>query len=315
MLLGGRREFVKTTILACGGIVTSTTLLGKGLAGSGLSALARTQILHDATNERIWACWIGQSTVLIKLGDTWVLTDPVFADVVGLNILGVRIGPRRILPPAIALDELPKPDLILLSHAHMDHMDTWTLEKIADKWPGEVSVLTASNTKDILVDLPWRTCDEIDWGEKATIHGLSVRALQVQHNGWRFPGERCRSNGYKRTGRSYNGYEIEFEGIRIVFGGDTAFTNEFRSVAKEVDLAIMPIGSYEGYAPFHCNPEEALAMANMMKARSIMPIHHLTFRQSAEPLREPLTRLIKALDGGSMHVAARLPGNTYRYTA
>jgi len=315
MLSGGRRDFVKTAIQACGGIVTSTALHSKGLVDSGLNALVTRQILHEAQNERVWACWIGQSSVLIKLGNTWVLTDPVFADVVGLNILGVRIGPRRILPPAIALHELPKPDLILLSHAHMDHMDRWTLENIAERWPNEISVLTASNTRDVIMDLPWLSCEEIDWGETTTLRGLSVRALQVQHNGWRLPGERCRSNGFRRTGRSYNGYEIEFEGIRIVFGGDTAFTNEFKTISREVDLAIMPIGSYEGYAAYHCNPEEAVAMANMMKARSIMPIHHLTFRQSSEPVREPLARLIKAIDGGSVHIAARLPGSTYRYTA
>jgi L-ascorbate metabolism protein UlaG (beta-lactamase superfamily) len=101
--------------------------------------------------------------------------------------------------------------------------------------------------------------------------------------------------------------------MRIVFGGDTAYTTEFKTVRPNVDLAIMPIGSYEGYSAFHCNPEEALAMSELMKARAIMPIHHLTFKQSPEPIREPLARLLRATDRSRMHIAARLPGSTYKH--
>jgi L-ascorbate metabolism protein UlaG (beta-lactamase superfamily) len=311
----GRREFVRTVLMASGGILTTAQAFSKGLAEPIQGSGSGGAILNDAGDERVWACWVGHSTVLIKLGELWLLTDPVFADVVGLNILGLRIGPRRILPPAIGLDEIPKPDIVLLSHAHMDHTDRWTLEKLTTMWPNQIAVLSALNTTDVINDLPWLSCQEIDWGESTSISGVAIRALEVRHNGGRFPGERCRSNGYKRTGRSYNGYEIEYEGARIVFGGDTAYTDAFRNVRSEVDLAIMPIGSYEGYPAFHCNPEEALAMSMMMCARAVMPIHHLTFRQSPEPIREPLARLLRAADTNRLHVAAKLPGNTYRYTA
>jgi L-ascorbate metabolism protein UlaG (beta-lactamase superfamily) len=311
----GRREFVKTVLLASGAFVTTTQSFGRGLADPTPHSGSGGAILHGAGNERVWACWVGHSTVLIKLGESWLLTDPVFADVVGLNILGLRIGPRRILPPAIGLDEIPRPDIILLSHAHMDHMDRWTLEKLSSMWPNQIAVLSATHTVDVINDLPWKSCEEIDWGETTSISGITIRALEVRHNGWRFPGEPCRSNGFKRTGRSYNGYEIEYEGARIVFGGDTAYTDAFRSVQPEIDLAIMPIGSYEGYSAFHCNPEEALAMSMMMHARAVMPIHHLTFRQSPEPIREPLARLIRAADTNKLHIAAKLPGNTYKYSA
>lgn len=310
-----RREFVRTALLLSGGILTAPHALAKGLGEPQHVQGGASPRIEDAEDQPIWACWIGQSTVLIKLGEQWVLTDPVFADVVGLNILGLRIGPRRILPPALTLDEIPRPDIILVSHAHMDHMDSWTLERITEKWPNQIDLLTAVNTLDVVGDLAWKSANEIDWGETTTFADVTVRALQVNHNGWRFPGERCRSLGYRTTGRSYNGYEIEFQGARIVFGGDTAYTEAFRNVRPGIDLAIMPIGSYEGYTHQHCNPEEAIAMTLMMSARAIMPVHHLTFRQSAEPLREPLARLQKALYSEHMHLAARLPGSTYRYTA
>lgn len=310
----GRREFVKTSLLVSGAILTAPHVFAKGLGEPQHESERLCPRIEESEDQPVWACWIGHSTVLIKLGEQWVLTDPVFADVVGLNILGLRIGPRRILPPALTLEEIPRPDLVLLSHAHMDHMDAWTLERLTEKWPGQIDMLTATNTLDIVGDLAWRSAHEIDWEETTTISDITIRALQVNHNGWRFPGERCRSLGYQRTGRSYNGYEIEYQGARIVFGGDTAYTEAFRSVRTGVDLAIMPIGSYEGYSHYHCNPEEAVAMTKMMNARALMPVHHLTFRQSTEPIREPLTRLQKALNHEHTHLAARLPGSTYRYT-
>jgi L-ascorbate metabolism protein UlaG (beta-lactamase superfamily) len=315
MKRASRREFVKTTLLAGGGILTAPHLFAKGLGEPQAAAEALCPRIEEAENEPIWACWIGQSTVLIKLGEKWVLTDPVFANIVGLNILGIRIGPRRILPPALTIEEIPRPDIVLLSHAHMDHMDSWTLERLTNKWPGEIDVLTATNTLDIIRDMAWKSAHEIDWGETTRNADVTIRALQVNHNGWRFPGERCRSMGYRTTGRSYNGYEIEYQGARIVFGGDTAYTDVFKNVQPGIDLAIMPIGSYEGYAKYHCNPEEALAMTSMMHARALMPVHHLTFRQSTEPIREPLFRLQKAIDHRQLHLAARMPGGTYRYTA
>lgn len=310
-----RREFVSTVLLATGSLVTTTGLVGKGLSGLSSGISSGSRLIEQASLERIWACWVGHSTVLMKLGTTWILTDPVFADVVGLDLLGLRIGPRRILPPAIYVEDIPKPDIVLLSHAHMDHTDRWTLTRLTETWPNEISVLSAAGTRDVIDDLQWKSCDEIDWCEGTTIGDVSIRALEVRHNGWRFPGERCRSNGFKRTGRSYNGYEVEFDGARIVFGGDTAYTKAFGCVKHGVDLAIMPIGSYQGYSELHCNPEEALAMTTMMGARSIMPIHHLTFRQSTEPIREPLARLTKAASDQKLHVAAGLPGSTYSHIA
>lgn len=309
-----RRDFVKTAVLGSGAIITTLPSYGKGLSYASQVLGFGSSLLDDASNERIWACWIGHSTVLLKLGDRWVLTDPVFADVVGIDVFGLRLGPRRILPPALSIDEIPRPDLVVVSHAHMDHMDLWTLERLTTMWPNQISVLTPTNTSDVIADLAWKSCDEIDWCEQSTISDITVRALEVRHNGWRFPGERCRSNGCKRTGRSYNGYEIEYDGVRIVFGGDTAYTSSFTAVRPHVDLAIMPIGSYEGYADLHCNPEEALAMTEMFRARALMPIHHLTFIQSPEPIREPLTRLMRAVDQRSLHIAARLPGNAYKHT-
>jgi len=258
-------------------------------------AAANVPDLEEALRTQVWACWIGHATVLLRIGNKWVLTDPVLFDSYGPSILGMTVGPRRIIGPALTLEEIPKPDLVLISHAHLDHMDRTTLFEMSERYPNEIDVITAARTMDVIDDLPWRSLNEMDWGDSAAMHGFDLHALKVKHNGWRWPGDACRANGQPRTGRSFNGYYIRYEGVGIVFGGDTAFTREFEKVPGNVDLAIMPIGAYDPYPETHCTPEESLAMVEMMKAPNMMPIHHSTFRQSEEPIAEPMQRLNAAL--------------------
>ncbi|MEO8026828.1 MAG: MBL fold metallo-hydrolase, partial [Bryobacteraceae bacterium] len=116
---------------------------------------------------------------------------------------------------------------------------------------------------------------------------LTVRALQVRHWGARWQTDRH---------RGYNGYLLDMNGKRIVFGGDTANTDLFRAarVKGPVDLAIMPIGAYNPWIHAHCTPEQAVRMASDANADRILPIHHKTFRLSAEPFAEPVERFREA---------------------
>jgi L-ascorbate metabolism protein UlaG (beta-lactamase superfamily) len=305
-----RRTFVQTALMSSGAIIAGGFPIDALAAGSG-DVVHRKPRLDLAMDSSVWACWIGHSTVLIKLGSTWVLTDPVFSDVVGINLLGLRIGPRRITPPALTIEEIPRPDVVVISHAHMDHLDLPSLEMLTTRWPNQIDVITPPNTADLLQELAWKCVGELDWHGHTSTAGIDVRAVEVVHNGWRFPGEPCRSAGNRRRGRSYNGYLIEWNGARVVFGGDTAFCRKFSEIGGEVDLAIMPIGSYDGYEHLHCTPEQALEMSAMMKARSLMPIHHMTFKQSPEPINEPLLRLRQRVREYDMVLAAQLPGSTF----
>ena len=246
------------------------------------------------------------------MGGTWILTDPVLFGSYGISLMGLTLGPHRIAPPALSVEDLPKPDLVLLSHAHLDHMDRKTLGAIAERWSGELNVITAANTSNVISDLPWGSLNEMDWGDRSSIDGVSLTALRVKHNGWRMPGEACRANGQPKLGRSYNGYYLEKNGIGVVFGGDTAYTKTFRDVPGAVDLAIMPIGAYDPYPETHCTPEESLGMCEMMKARAIMPIHHSTFCQSEEPISDPMRRLQAAIERSSTNLAITGVGGSYK---
>jgi len=264
-------------------------------------------------DDEITLAWIGHSTVLINFYGVKILTDPVLFERIGLFFLGMTFGPQRYSAPALELDELPKPDLILLSHAHMDHMDYHTLLTITDKFPNDIDCITAYNTSDVISDLKWKSLQEMDWGTELEMLGIKFKAFEVNHFGWRYPWEKDRSKGYMEDGRSYNAYVLERNGKRILFGGDTAFTELFQKVnVGNIDIAIMPIGAYVPWKKFHCNPEEALIMAcEHLKAKYFVPIHCSTFKQGTEPTDEPLTWLNKSYKNYNIELGLDKIGQTF----
>ena len=269
--------------MACGSVIFANNSFGNILNST------------ETSKPFFSATWIGHSTVLIQIGNTTILTDPVIVDRIGLYALGYTVGLQRYTKPAIPVEQLPKIDIVLISHNHYDHMDLPTL-KILDKKFNPIFFVGLKNKDFLINDLKWKSLTELDWNEYISINGVTIIGREVLHNGWRLPGEKCRRDGYKRTGRSYNGYVIERDGLRIAFGGDTAFTKSFTEFGN-TDVSIMPIGAYQGYSDNHCTPEEALQMTKMMKSPVILPIHFGTFHQSSEPVWEPIHRLMKYTEG------------------
>jgi L-ascorbate metabolism protein UlaG (beta-lactamase superfamily) len=205
-------------------------------------------------------------------------------------------------------------------------------------------VITAPRTNDLLRWTQFRDVTELRWGERKSITAsasksgrrgdtdssrgeacpehsrrIDIIAFRVKH--W---GARVQRDDY----RGYNGYLLERNGRRIIFGGDTAMTDDFQQLrnygatqpvdstgcpsgTKWVDLAIMSIGCYNPWIRTHCNPEQAIQMANDAGAQFIMPVHHQTFRLSFEPFREPIERFEAALHDTPERIALREVGETF----
>lgn len=238
----------------------------------------------------IQAAWLGHSTVLLKIDGFTILTDPVFSEKAGIHLGIVTLGIKRLVAPALTRPQLPKVDLILLSHAHMDHFDIPSLRSLENY---RTAVVTASQTSDLLRVHRYHTVTEIGWGEQTRVGPATLRGLEVNH--W---GARMRTDNW----RGYNGYLIEVGRHRVLFGGDTALTDSFRHLPGKprVDLALLPIGAYDPWIRRHCSPEEAFRMANDARADAILPIHHQTFLLSREPYYEPIERLHEAA-GAAQH--------------
>ena len=250
----------------------------------------------------LFAAWLGHSTVLLKIDGFTILTDPVFSARVGIGMGPVTLGLKRLVEPALALRDLPKIHLVLLSHAHFDHLDTPSLRRLESR--GTV-VVTAVKTADLLRCDRYRSVQELGWGERTTAGPVEVRAFAVNH--W---GARMRSDTY----RGYNGYTIEAGRHRIVFGGDTAVTSGFRSLksSKPFDLAIMPVGAYNPWIRYHCTPEQSWQMANDAGAEFFLPVHHQTFALGREPYLEPIERVYEAAGRHADRVAVKQIGQEFR---
>jgi len=149
---------------------------------------------------------------------------------------------------------------------------------------------------------------ELRWNEQKSIETsageIKIVAFPVNHWGAR---------RQRDTYRGYNGYLLERNERRILFAGDTAYTNSFAELRGRgpIDLAIMSIAAYNPWIRSHCTPEQAIEMANAAGVQFIMPVHHQTFRLSFEPLREPIERLEAALKQAPERIAIREIGETF----
>jgi L-ascorbate metabolism protein UlaG (beta-lactamase superfamily) len=251
---------------------------------------------------QVTAAWIGHATVLINFFGINILTDPVLFPRIGIRLPGFTIGPKRLIAPALQIHELPRIDLILLSHAHFDHFDLRTLNRFDKK----TCVITAPNTAELLKWTCLREITELHWGNQKSLTtaagAVIISAFQVKH--W---GARTQRDTY----RGYNGYLIERDGRRILFAGDTAMTDSFAKLHQPIDFAIMGIGAYNPWIYSHCTPEQAVEMATAAGARFIIPVHHQTFRLSLEPMREPIERFQAALSETPERIALREIGETF----
>ena len=247
------------------------------------------------------AAWLGHSTVLLKIDGFTILTDPVLGSRCGIRVGPMTVGLKRMVAPALDPRELPHIDLILLSHAHFDHFDLPTLRALERSG---AAVVTARETSDLLRARRYKSVQEVGWGERVRVGPLTIHGIRVNH--W---GARLRSD----THRGYNGYLIESGRRRVVFGGDTAYTDSFRAArsARGVDLAIMPIGAYDPWIHVHCNPEQAWRMGADCGAEFLLPVHHQTFRLSREPQLEPVERFLTAAGSRPERVVATRIGQEW----
>ena len=256
------------------------------------------------SDAQVTLAWLGHSTVLINFLGVTILTDPVLFPRVGIRLLGFTVGPKRLTAPALNFHELPKIDLVLLSHAHFDHFDLRTLHCFDET----TRVITARATSDLLRRTRFREITELNWRHSKTLSSAAgetvIAAFPVKHWGARTQ---------RDTHRGYNGFLIERGGRRIIFAGDTAITENFAGLRRHgvIDIAIMSIGAYNPWIHSHCTPEQAVQMANAAGALFIVPVHHRTFRLSFEPLREPIERFEAALSETPERIALREIGETF----
>jgi L-ascorbate metabolism protein UlaG (beta-lactamase superfamily) len=255
------------------------------------------------SDNAVTLAWLGHATVLINFYGVRILTDPALYPRIGVDLGLGTLGPMRLVHCALTPDELPEIDLVLVSHAHFDHLDTPSLGAVR----GHPAAVMAPDISDLLPRRRYSSVRELRWNDAATVTTprgeVLVRAIEVKH--W---GARIRRD----TWRGYTGWIVEREGRRLLIGGDTAATPAFQGHRHlgPFDAAVMPIGAYNPWIYNHCTPEQAVAMADAAGARMIVPVHHQSFRLSNETFMEPIERIQEALASEEGRLALRQIGET-----
>jgi L-ascorbate metabolism protein UlaG (beta-lactamase superfamily) len=236
--------------------------------------------------------WIGHATVFLQMGGKNILTDPHFSE----RASPIQwAGPKRVVPPGIALNDLPQIDYVIISHDHYDSLDVPTLKKLYAREDGkETTFFVPLGLKDWFEKLGIKNVIELDWWEEYKASEIRIIATPMQHWGKRSP--------FSRNEHLWASWVVISEGFRFYFGGDTGYSQHFKDIGKRYgpfDLSAMPIGAY---APrwfmknHHINPEEALQAHFDIKAKQSVGIHWGTFILTDEPLNEPPEKLHKALN-------------------
>jgi L-ascorbate metabolism protein UlaG (beta-lactamase superfamily) len=302
-MLTRHKTWKVTWMVAAGAAIASIALVVGELiseAGPYQDAPPPTGQLHPArwSGRALTIADLGHSALLMDWYGVRVLSDPTLFNRVGLSIGSLlTIGPHRYVAPPLAPGQLQNLDVILITHAHMDHLDLPSLRAL----PKSAVVIACAGCAELIRPLGFTDVRELRWGERTEVKGLRVTAMGAKHWGVRWP----------PMGRAYgyNSYLIERGGTRMLLACDTAFTPLFGTLASNPpDVAAFSIASYDPWIRSHANPEQVWTMFQQTGARYLMPIHWGTFRLSKEPMDEPMRRLLAAAGPESNRVAIRKIG-------
>jgi L-ascorbate metabolism protein UlaG (beta-lactamase superfamily) len=236
--------------------------------------------------------------VLLNFLGSWLLTDPALERRIGIGRGLAKVGPKRLVHPALHPHELPSLDGILLSHAHMDHTDLGTLRFL----PPDIPVVIQPGNADLVSR--FRRVHELAWGQSLIMAGVRVESTAARHWGARMITDRH---------RGYGGYLLQKAGRTVLFTGDTAYTDILTRLGRhtKIDLAILPIGAYDPWISNHASPEQAWLMFKRLGAEYVLPVHHSTFRLSREPVGEPIQRFLAAAGDERWRVVATEVGASW----
>jgi L-ascorbate metabolism protein UlaG (beta-lactamase superfamily) len=247
-------------------------------------------------NARLAVLWVGHATALVQIDDKVILTDPVFTSSVG------QLS-KRLVEPGLDPENLPPVDAVVISHLHFDHLSLGSLDMIQKK----VRMLLMPRTgATYLTDFDFPVLELRPW-QGYEKDGLRVTAVPVDHVGFRYGADEAWMN------EGFTGYVIEYHGIKVYFGGDTAYDQKlFVDVGQRfpgIDVALLPIGPIEPrdlMRRFHADPGEAVQAFIDLGAKRMVPIHYDTFVNSTDEPGDALKQLTlaeKKWDLGKREVA------------
>ncbi|MEK6806457.1 MAG: MBL fold metallo-hydrolase [Pseudomonadota bacterium] len=250
-----------------------------------------------AENDPVWLkanrtqaslTWIGHASFLLQFGGLNALTDP---HLTRRTSPVSWAGPERLAPLGLDFPDLPKIDLVVISHSHYDHLDLPTVQRLAREH--DPLFVVPLGLKAWFADNGMARVTELDWWQSAEHAGMKIHAVPVQH----FSGR----TAFDRNRTLWAGFVLESGGRKVFFAGDTGYSKDFTDIGKKfapIDLSLIPIGAYNprGFMrTVHVDPAEAVKIHQDIGSKFSVGMHWGTFRLTLEPLDEPPLALVAAL--------------------
>lgn len=239
--------------------------------------------------------WIGHGTVLAQMGGLNVLTDPIFSERASpLSYL----GPKRAQPPGVALADLPRIDLVLISHNHYDHLDEASVRALNAQPGGPPLFIVPQGNCAWMAQAGIENVVELVWWQSHRVGAVEVVMTPVQHWSGRTLGDRLAT--------LWGGYALFAPDLHLYYAGDTGYSKDFADTREHFasrqtpsqgggfDVALIPIGGYEPrwfMREQHVNPAEAVRIHLDLNAKGSIAMHWGTFELTDESLDEPPRKL------------------------
>ena len=243
-----------------------------------------------AENGEMGLTFIGHSSFFVQMGGLNLVVDPNFAR--WLFVL------KRLRRPGLHVSDMPPIDLVLISHAHFDHLHRASLRAIVEhtlEVCGRApAIVLPTHVADLVSDLGFSEIIELDWWQSSKHGNLTVTHVPARHWGARI---------LKDSHRGYGGFVLQAGEQSLYHAGDTAYFDGFREIGERLspEVALLPIGAYDppNFRNVHTSPADAARAFLDLRSRWMVPMHYGTFRLSHEPVDEPLQLLEQeAIAGG-----------------
>lgn len=233
---------------------------------------------------------IGHATILLQTAGLNIITDPVFSDRASPFSF---IGPKRVSAPGIDFDNLPKIDVILLSHNHYDHMDLSSLKKL---WERDKPLILTPLGNDTIINFIHSDIkvEVLDWGFSKEFAGVNFTLEPAQHWSARWIND--------RNDALWGSFVIECSYGKIYFAADSGYGEHFKKIGEKYgkfDFSLIPIGAYEPrwfMKYLHMNPKDAVRAFYDLNTEKAMAIHFEVFKLTNEGHGSPRRHIAAAIE-------------------
>ncbi|MFE2105787.1 MBL fold metallo-hydrolase [Kitasatospora sp. NPDC059463] len=250
--------------------------------------------------EGVAVTWYGHASALVEIEGSRVLLDPVWSERCSP---AAQVGPRRLHPVPVELEELPQVDAVLISHDHYDHLDMATVRRLVRSQSAPFAVPLGIGAHLRRWGVPEHRIIELDWDETCTLGDLALTLTAAHH----FSGR-----GLTRNTTLWGSWVIAGPGRKVYYTGDSGYFEGYARIGAAhgpFDAALVQVGAYDpAWADIHMTPEDAVLAHRELNAGLLLPVHWCTFNLGLHPWAEPVERLLVAAKEHGVPLAVPRPG-------